>query len=288
MKKLLFINNPNAGSRKNPVKTELLKKQIDTSFEYKFITTKRSHHATQIVESEKNNYDSFVAIGGDGTVNEVGKALLHSNKTLGIIPTGSGNGLAFELGIKKSPFKAVKLLIQANEKIMDTLKINGRVCLNVAGVGFDANVAHCFEKYKRRGLFTYVYSTLRTMLNYKTIKLTIKLIDQVRNFEVFSISFANSRQFGNNAFIAPMARLDDGLMDIAIIHPFPFFLIPVLALRLFNKTLPKSKYYTHIKVKKVEILNEDLMKWHIDGEPIMIKGPVLIHVDEGSLRVFGK
>jgi diacylglycerol kinase (ATP) len=288
VRKFLFIYNPNAGSGENPFKAEVLEKRINFPFDYQYILTRAPRHATQIVETEKNNFDSFIAIGGDGTVNEVGKALIHSNKIMGIIPTGSGNGLARELGIKKSPLMALNLLIHGKEKIIDTLQVNEDICLNVTGVGFDAEVAHNFEKYKRRGFLTYIYSTLSTLFNYKPVKLTIRLNNEVKVLNVFSISFANSRQFGNNAYIAPTALLDDGLMDIAIIHPFPVFVIPFIALRLFNKSLPKSKYYKCIRTKKVEILDNREMNWHIDGEPLKIRGPVSVHVNEGSLRVIGK
>ncbi len=288
MKKILFIHNPNAGSGKSQFKAEILGKHLNSSFDYQYRITSAPHHATQIVETEKNNFDSFIAIGGDGTVNEIGKALINSNKVMGIIPTGSGNGLALELGITKSSLNAINLMIQGNEKIIDTLRINEEACLNVAGVGFDAEVAHNFEKHKTRGFLTYVYSTLKTYFHYKPLELTIKLNEEVKTYQVFSMSFANSRQFGNNAFIAPHALLDDGLLDIAIIHPFPVFLFPLMALRLFNRSLPKTKYYTSIRTKKVEILDNREMKWHIDGESVTIRGPVSIRVDEKSLRVIAK
>lgn len=288
MRKILFIHNPNAGSGRSQFKAEILGKQLNSSFDYQYMITGAPRHATHIVETEKNNFDSFIAIGGDGTVNEIGKVLINSNKVMGIIPTGSGNGLAIELGIKKSPVKAINLMLRGNEKTIDTLRINEEACLNVAGVGFDAEVARNFEKHKTRGFLTYVYSTLRTYFNYKPIELTFKLDEEVKTYQVFSMSFANSRQFGNNAFIAPNALLDDGLMDIAIIRPFPVFLFPLMALRLFNGSLPKTKYYTCIRTKKVEILDNREMNWHIDGESVKIRGPVSIRVDEKSLTVIAK
>lgn len=288
VKKLLFIHNPHAGSGKNAFDRDQLKNKLDSSFEYKFMSTKAPHHATQIVESEKQNFDMFIAVGGDGTVNEVGKALLNSDKSMGIIPTGSGNGLALELGIKKSPLKALDLLIRGNEKEIDTLQLNDAVCLNVAGVGFDAEVAHSFEKYKSRGFLTYIYSTLRTIFRHQPVTLTLKLNGETNKYNIFSISFANSRQFGNNAYIAPLAQLEDGLMDIAMIHPFPIYQIPIMALRLFNKSLPKSKYYTSIRANKVVLPEEKTMNWHIDGEPVRIKGPVTVQVKAHSLKVIGE
>jgi diacylglycerol kinase (ATP) len=288
VKKLLFIYNPKAGPRKNPFNIHLLEKKINSSFTCQSITTRAPRHATQIVEDEKDNYDLFIAVGGDGTVNEVGKALIHSNKSLGIIPTGSGNGLAQELGIRKSHSEAMDLLFHGNEKKIDTLRVNDEICLNVTGVGFDAEVAFQFEKHNSRGFLTYVYSTLKTLVKFKPVKVTLRLNDEVKIFRVFSITFANSRQFGNNAYIAPGALLDDGLMDIAIIHPFPLFQLPSMALRLFSKSLPKAKYYTGIRTRKVEVLEGGQMNWHIDGEPVRIRGPVTIQVDQGSLRVIGK
>jgi YegS/Rv2252/BmrU family lipid kinase len=288
LKKWLIIHNPHAGSGKNVFNEDHLKKKLNSSLEYKFMSTTAPHHATQIVESEKQNYDSFIAVGGDGTVNEVGKALVNSDKSLGIIPTGSGNGLALELGIEKSLPKALDLLIRGNEKKIDTLQLNDDICLNVAGVGFDAEVAHHFDKYKSRGFLTYVFSTLRTIFHYRPITLKLKLNGEQKEYIIFSVSFANSRQFGNNAYIAPLAQLDDGLMDIAMIRPFPLYQIPFMALRLFTKSLPKSRYYTYIRAKKVELLEEKTMNWHIDGEPVRIKGPVTVQVKARSLRVIGE
>jgi diacylglycerol kinase family enzyme len=137
-----------------------------------------------------------------------------------------------------------------NEKKIDTLMVNNNISLNMTGVGFDAEVAHRFEKHKSRGFLNYVYSALRTFFNYKPVKLILRLDDEMITVNVFSISFANSRQFGNNSYIAPNALLDDGLMDIAIINPFPVIHVPILVFQLFTKSLSRSKYYRCIKTKK--------------------------------------
>lgn len=267
------------------LKKEIIKKYFNGKTSIDLISTTGPCSATEHVFREIDNYDLFVAIGGDGTVNEVGKVLVNSSKTLGIIPTGSGNGLARELKMKLNLGKALSQLHKAGEITIDTISVNNQTCLNVSGVGFDAEVAHDFKIRKRRGFLMYSLSAIRSLMRYKPVKIEMKVDDKLESIDAFSVSFSNSRQFGNNAYISPLARLDDGLIDISVLRKFPHIFAPFMVIRLFNKTLHKSRYYKLFKTKEVTVLNENMMKWHIDGEPIIISGPIKISVNKKSLKV---
>jgi diacylglycerol kinase (ATP) len=285
MKRILFIHNPAAGNRKLSLEKETIKKYFKDETLIDIITTKGPCEATEHVYREIDNYDLFVAIGGDGTVNEVGKALIGTGRSLGIVPVGSGNGLARELNMKMNPNLAMSQLGKSGEITIDTISVNNLTCLNVAGVGFEAEVAHDFNNHKRRGFLSYTISTLRSFYKYNPVKIEMKMDDRMESVNAFTVSFSNSRQFGNNAYISPLARLDDGLIDISVLTGFPRSAAPLIIMRLFGKTLHKSKYYKVYKIREAVILNENIMNWQIDGEPKIIKGPVKISVNKKSLKV---
>ena len=285
MQKALFIHNPRAGTGPKTLGKILETTLSRDGFSFDIKETERPGHATDIVREHLDDYAKFYAIGGDGTVNEVGKALVNTDKELGIIPTGPGNGLAIELGLKKWDKKSPLSIHNASAKRIDTFSVNEHTCLNVAGLGFDAQVAHKFLKLRTRGFFSYVASTVNVLFKYKPLSVKMKLADSTMSLKVFSVSFANSRQFGNNAFIAPEAILDDGLIDIAVIRPFPLYMAPIMAIRLFNKNLHKSPYYSMMRAKEVEIIHSDSAQWHIDGEAVLINTPVRIINNAKSLRV---
>lgn len=273
MSKPLIILNPKAGAGK--------KKPGVGIADIPVIPTRGPNDATRIVRENLNKYDLFIAAGGDGTANEVGKALIGTDKFLGIIPTGSGNGLARELINPNIDYSAKKF----STRKIDIILINKIPSLNVAGTGFEAEVAHNFSKRKTRGFFTYIRATLRTFLKYKGREINIFHDEKISTHPIFSLSIANSKQYGNNTYISPLAEPDDGLFDVCIIKPFPLYYAPVVAYRLFSKTIHRSKYYQSFQSKKITILNEETFAWHIDGEPLTIKGPVVIEILENSLNV---
>ncbi|HUW91730.1 MAG TPA: YegS/Rv2252/BmrU family lipid kinase [Bacteroidales bacterium] len=287
MNRILFIQNPIAGGRYHPLDNNKIKKYFSPGAVIDFHTTTCKGDATSFAEEHLSDYDLFVAVGGDGTANEVGKALLKTEKVLTIIPAGSGNGLARELGISCHLRKALGQIAAEKLTVIDTININSSVSLNVAGTGFEAEVAHLFKKYKRRGFISYVKSTFKTLSGFKPPEIEIEVNGKKEVMSVFSISFSNSRQFGNNAYIAPLAGLDDGLIDISIIRPFPLIFAPALIGMLFGRALHRSMFYKVIKTEKATLLNQGDMKWHIDGEPVMISGPVSISINKGSLKVLG-
>lgn len=285
---VLLIYNPKAG-----INSMINEASVRKFFEAKGLSLTILHtmyqgHATQIANEAASceKYELIVAAGGDGTVNEVANGIINSKQKMGIIPLGSGNGLARELGIPMKMSKSIPLLVKLRSRKIDAFVLNKEsVGFNIAGVGFDAEIAHRFGKVKKRGLWSYVRLTLNSIFRFKYITLSYKRDNKTHQKKVFVFCIANSRQFGNNAFIAPTAQLDDGQMSIAIIRPFPWWYTPRLAWRLFAGDIYKSPYYECFNTSKlkVEVLNSE--NWHIDGEPVKMKGKVSIKVVPEALDV---
>ncbi len=287
-KKLLYIINPISGTpRKNNI-FEIISQYTDTDlFDFEIIKTQRAGHAFNLAQNAVSaNYDVVVAVGGDGTLNEVGKALVGSNTLMGIIPKGSGNGLARFLKIPLITKKAVKIINSLNYRLMDTVKINECFYLNVAGIGFDAHIAHLFSKSERRGFKIYAKLVLQEFRKYQGQNYQLKIDGrELKLNNVFMLSFANSSQFGNNAHIAPLAEIDDGLIDLCILKKFPDFRSLDIIFKLYSRHLIKSKYYEIHKAKKVEIFSDYDLLGHVDGEPLHFGNKLLIEVVPKSLKV---
>jgi len=286
--KILFIINPIAGTKKNIKDLEnLINKTIDKNkFELIIEYTKYAFHGTEIAEQAvKNKIDIVVAVGGDGTINEISKALVNTDTFFAVIPKGSGNGLARYLKIPMNTKKAIKLINKVNVKKIDTAKINNKYFINIAGVGFDAHISYLFANYGKRGFLSYVKLILKEFKKYKAEKYTIIANNKKQNIDAFLISFANSSQFGNEAHIAPLAEIDDGFIDIIVLKKFPLSKSMQIASMLYTKTLHKSKYYQLIRTNKAEIMCKNKVKGHIDGEPVLFEKTINIEILEKSLNV---
>ncbi|MEP2772800.1 MAG: diacylglycerol kinase family protein [Fulvivirga sp.] len=289
-RKLLFIINPNSGTRRKNRIPDLIEKLIDKSAnDYEIVFTTKPKEATAISAARKGDFDTIVAVGGDGTINEVARPIINSDTALGIIPMGSGNGLARHLGIPLNVKKAIKLLNKAHVSSIDTIKLNDLAFLNVAGVGFDAHIANAFATSKKRGFITYAKLTLGELRRFKYTgcKLRIDGVEQIENTP-FIVSVANSTQYGNNAKIAPQAHITDGLMDICVLQKIPFWYYPMLAVRLFSGTLSKSKYYSCKQGKEVFISFQKGNKpqpIHLDGDPFVVKNEIKLTINPLSLKV---
>lgn len=288
--KILFIINPNSGTKQKNRIPDLIHKLIDqASSSYEIIYTTRPKEATEISENNKDKFDIIVAVGGDGTINEVARPLISSNTALGIIPMGSGNGLARHLGIPLNVKKAIKLLNKPLLTSIDTIKLNELAFLNVAGIGFDAHIANAFATSKKRGFITYARLTLGELRRFKYAgcKLVIDGTEQIENTP-FIVSIANSTQYGNNAQIAPQAHISDGLMDLCVLQKIPFWYYPVLAIRLFTGTLSRSKYYSCKQGKEVTItfLSSTIkQQLHLDGDPFEIDNEINLKINPLSLKI---
>lgn len=284
---ILFIINPISGTGKKKIIEGLLKKLIisrDIGFEVKY--TEYAGHAAILAKNavESGDFDTVVAVGGDGSVNEVSSSLIGTNVKMGIIPTGSGNGFARHLGIPLKYELAIKTILKGDSIAVDSAEVNNRRFVGVAGVGFDAFISKKFDEAPTRGFWTYFKLALSSYFNYKEKDYTIIADGKEVLLPAFIISFCNSCQWGNNTFICPNAVTNDGNLRLAIVRKMPLYALPGFAIRLFNKSIGKSKYYQEIVFKTARIIKkEDLL--HIDGEPIEEKGDLNLQVNPASLNV---
>lgn len=283
---ILFIVNPISGTGKQKHLNAILEKTLDfNAFNPTILYTLHAGHATELSREADGKYRYVIAVGGDGTVNEVAKGLAGSDTTMGIIPVGSGNGLARHLNIPMKMDEAVKVINKRLTERIDTVKINNELSVNVSGTGFDAHVAHKFAKNGKRGSIPYVKIAATEFQQYKTQAYKIVADGQPMFRNAFMISLANSAQFGNNALISPEAKIDDGLVDICILSEFPKVEAPALAARLFNRTMHKSNFLEIVRAKSVQIDTNHPIVCHIDGEPVVFDDMLNIEVQPASLSI---
>jgi YegS/Rv2252/BmrU family lipid kinase len=288
-KKILFIINPVSGINKQRIIRRQINSFLDIKiFDYNIIYTKYPLHATAISKNAvKENYDIVVAVGGDGTVREVAQGLVNSNTKMAIIPTGSGNGFARHLNIPSNNIsKAIKIINKQKSIKSDTATVNNNFFINVAGIGFDALVASKFANFGKRGAYPYVKIAFEESLNYKAKNYSISIDKKILNRKAFLLSIANSSQFGNNAYISPKASINDGLLDICILNEFPIHNAPSIALRIFDKTVDKSKYLEIFQGKEINIIQPSLEEAiHLDGDSFNLGKELNIKINQSSLEV---
>jgi len=287
-KRILFIVNPISGSRRRRNHVELINDYVDKNkYDINIALTKYAGHAVEISrQAVKDKYDVIVAVGGDGTVNEVASQMINSNSTLGIIPGGSGNGLARHLNIPLTALRAISLLNKGIVTTIDTATVNNRPFISIAGVGFDALVAKKFAESPRRGFLTYFRIVANEFLTYKPKKYKLSFDEGLYiKRRAFFISFANSNQFGYNAKIAPNARLNDGKIDICIAQKPNVFQTPVVANLMLLKLIDKSPLMDIISTTGVVIKRKKNKVINIDGEPVKLDKELVIKVVPSSLKV---
>jgi diacylglycerol kinase (ATP) len=283
-KKALFVLNPSSGVP--PVNFIVSKDLERRKKELCFCKTMNKEDTGFLIKQNFNKYEVFVAAGGDGTVHTVASELVGSNKIFGVLPLGSGNGFAKEFGFKMNVRSLLSDINKAESMNIDVIEINDKLCLNVAGIGLDSFVAHSFNNLKLRGFLPYVWLTFKTFLLLRPFHVNIKCDgEEIISEKLFVLTIANTRQFGNNAFIAPEARPNDGIIDIVLIKPFPKILGSLFIIRLFTKRINKSKYVRHIKTDKEIIIETSETRFHIDGEPVDISGKVVIRIKKEVLKV---
>lgn len=286
MYRLLFIVNPVAGSKKAYLNKEIIAKYLDPKrFRFEVANTKSHKRANEITEAMKNHFDAFIAVGGDGTINEIGRELVGTDKILGIIPAGSGNGLARSLNIPLKHDQALAVINNFKLSKIDAVMANEQYFFNVAGVGFDAYVAKLFDGKEKRGLSGYVKVIADKFFNYKGKAFRWQVNGHEESEKAFLMSFANTTQYGNNAHIAPHAKFDDGKFEFCVVKDFPRWKTPGLVIRLFNKTLDKSPYYRSSSLSNLELKCEGKVWAHLDGEPKTFRDCLKISVKPRALRV---
>lgn len=284
-RKVLFIINPVSGVGKKDKLPSLFNNKLSRLFNVDIAYTQAPLHAIELSrQAAANGYYAVFAVGGDGSVNEVAQGLLNTNTFLGIIPAGSGNGLARHLRISMKPQTALKSLLNGNYVMLDVGKINERYFVGTCGIGFDALIAEKFWRLNKRGLVSYVRIITKEFLSYSGVKFHLQSENQNIHDSAFILSIANGSQFGNQATIAPGAHASDGFLELCKITKFPWWRTPFVAIRMLSGTLNGASYYERKIVKKVTI-EGNFNYFHADGEPFKCDGRVNIEVIPGALKV---
>ena len=286
-KRIIFIVNPISGVSKKGQLVKQITATIDrVKFEYKILYTEGPNHATEICKDySAGQTDMIVAVGGDGSVNEVAKGLVGSKTALGIIPAGSGNGLAHHLKIPVNYKKAIEIINQHKVIKIDTGSINNRLFVSIAGIGFDAFVAEKFSHGSRRGFLSYARIVAEEYPAYKPKRYKIEINGKFIDTKALFIGFANSDQFGYGTSIAPHAKIDDGLLDVIIMQKPSVIEIPFLASLLYWRKIDLWKNIEIIKAANL-VVEMEKGKWvNIDGEPMLLGEKLHIKVDPQSLNI---
>ncbi len=265
---ICFIINPVAGFKKDKsALIDFLKHQFQ-EYRLNIYQTKGRGDATEAAAAAvQDAYETVVAVGGDGTVNEVAAALVQTDTRLGILPIGSGNGLARSLNIPSHYRRAVDILKQGSVRRIDVGRAGHRYFCAVAGIGIDAAVGHQFDRSRFRGPLPYFLLTAREIFRYKPPAVRLSFQHQTMSLTPFLLTFANTQQFGNGAVIAPQAVCDDGMLDLCLVPNLPKFEILVAIPRLFNGTLTRHKKVRYYRVSRAKIEKETAIAYHVDGEP---------------------
>ena len=286
-KKAIFVMNLISGTSSKAGVPDLIENNLDKEkFDYEIVVTEYAGHASEIASRAKDNgVDLVVAVGGDGTVNEVARAIVHSNTALGIMPCGSGNGLARHLLLPMNLRKSLDIINAFDVRDLDYGIINGHPFFCTCGMGFDAFVSQKFAEAGKRGPITYAENILREGLKYKPETYVLEDENGTNQYKAFLISCANASQYGNNAYIAPQASMSDGLIDVIIMEPFDVFEAPQISIDMFNKTLDKNSKIKTFRCKKLHIHRSKPGVIHYDGDPVMTGEDIDVELQEKGIKI---
>lgn len=281
MEKVAFIINPFSAKKNYQPFLNELKKKVHNPLYY---ISESIQGTDDFIQENFNKVDIFVAIGGDGTISTIAKSLISTDKILAIFPAGSGNGFSNETLFNKNLDELLGKIEAKKSRKIDTFTVNGKLSINVSGTGFDGKVVKEFEKTDR-GFKNYIKVSLKTFFNYRPIKVTF--LDEKHkqyNGRYLMLNIANTRQFGNNAYIAPKASKSDGLVDMVLVKKFPLTYSALFAFRMFTKRLKDDEYVTYLPVSEIEF-KVNTKNWHLDGEFNKIESPIHVKVQPSSLNI---
>ena len=284
MKQALLVVNPFSGNKRGMRVADLIAKKLRSHFHITIYVSNAPGDAAKAIRERQESLDAVFVVGGDGTVNEVLQVVVNTPLALGLFPVGSGNATAYELGNLTMQI-AIRKILNNNIKTYDCGLINGRYFMNIVGAGFDTVVADDFAKKETRGVPAYVHLIIKHYFNYNPLKISMNNGEKKWRRTVFMVNIANMRQLGNFAFTAPMAKPNDGLLDLCIIKPFPKAFTSDLLIRLFSRNLDKSRYYEHTPVKNVTIKG-DFSHANVDGEHIKVDGIMDISIVPQSVHLY--
>ncbi|HUW04941.1 MAG TPA: diacylglycerol kinase family protein [Williamwhitmania sp.] len=284
--KILFVVNPVSGTGKREKALKLIKEKLSPNYDAKIVITKFAGEATEIaIRYHQKGFNKVIAVGGDGTVNEVAKGVSGTNMAMGIIPTGSGNGLARHLHIPMNISKAIEVINRGNVTDIDHGTINDTMFFCTSGVGFDALIGNKFAEAGTRGLTTYAKTTIREYFTFKPQHYTLDIDGKIYERDSFMITFANASQYGNNAYIAPHADIADGLIDVVIVKRFPLYKSPRFAYQMFTKKMNRSPYVETFRAKNITLNRKEAGYVHFDGEPGTMGAMLKIAAVHAALKV---
>lgn len=287
--KILFIVNPISGHHDKSKFPSIVDNLIDKDkYDYTITMTERGGHAAELTKQAiDNEYDIIVAVGGDGTINEVATNMIGARQTFAIVPYGSGNGLARHLHLPLKPKKVITEVINKGVKSkIDTATMNGVPYISIAGVGFDAIIADFFAKDPKRGIKTYVKLVTKEYMHFQPKNYHLILDDKNEIYcNPLFISFANSNQFGSNAVVSPHASLNDGLLDVCIFKKPSFIQVPWVAERLLTQRIDRTHFVDIHKASKIKVIREKDEIVNIDGEAIMMSKDIEVEINPLSLNI---
>jgi YegS/Rv2252/BmrU family lipid kinase len=286
-KRIIFILNPISGTHSKEEIPNLIDSTLDKEqYDYEIRFTEYAGHAAEIAQdAAQAHFDIVVAVGGDGTVNEVARSLTHTDTALAIIPCGSGNGLARHLCLPLDIKKAIQVINQGRIETFDYGVINELPFFCTCGMGFDAFISLKFAEAGKRGPITYVENVLKEGLKYKPERYEVEDETGAHKYKAFLIACANASQYGNNAYIAPGATMKDGEMDVIIMEPFDVLDAPQMAADLFMKTLGNNSKIKTFRTKKLHIHRKEPGAIHYDGDPIMMGSDIDVHIEHQGIRI---
>ena len=238
-----------------------------------------------VARAERDGVDVVYAVGGDGTVHETAKRLIGRGLALGVVPTGSGNGFARHIGLPMDLRASLQSCRGGRIVTIDTARVNGMPFFATMGVGFDAAIAEAFANAGTRGLRTYVIVGLREIRRFRAESYDISIDGATSTRRAFVVAVANAAHYGNNARIAPLASLQDGLLDVVVVDDVSLLQAAALLPRLFRGTIDRSKHVTIARGTHIEIRRPTAGPAHLDGEPVSLPERLSIEVVPRSLRV---
>lgn len=279
---ILFIVNPISGGRNKNLLIAAIKHGMD-GYDFDIVRTEYAGHAA--ILARETSAETVVAVGGDGTVSEVARALVGTGKTLGIIPCGSGDGLARHLHISHILFHSLRTIKNGAVTTIDHGLINGKPFFCTCGVGLDAIVSDKFAKASRRGLPTYIEKALQTWIHFKPENYHLEIDGKAYELKAVLITVGNANQWGNEGRIAPMASLCDGLLDVTVIKPFRNVDIPLLAAQLMDGRLNHNGHVLCLRGRDVKIVRDSEGPAHFDGDPMMLGREIGVSIVPAALKV---
>jgi YegS/Rv2252/BmrU family lipid kinase len=285
MTNISFIINPISGYGKKKTIEKHIESYLEPRFNVEILYTQAAKHAIELSSKASLRSDIVVAVGGDGSIHEVAQALVGTDTKMGIIPMGSGNGLARHLNIPLDVKKAIDLINTDYSEAVDVMAIGDIYSINVSGIGYDAHIANEFASYGKRGFSSYIKLTLKEYFKYKASTYQLNIDGNDIEQKAFLISFANSSQFGNNAYIAPQADIQDGIFELVVLRPFSKINAANIGLKLFTKKIDQSKFIDIYEAKQVKVSSSDSFPLHIDGENMGLKKELNIKIKPSCLNI---